>query len=483
MQRLKQFFFHNTSTAQTAIKNTVWLFVGELGSRLLKMLLFIYAARRLGVFQWGVFSYVIAIIGVIITFSDIGINTIITREVAKKSGKEEQYIATGFLLKIVLSLLGVGVLFVILAFTKKTNVLYPLLPLAAIMFFLDSMQEFAFAINRAFEKMEIEALSKIVSNILMVVVGLALLIVRPTALSLAYGYIAADSIATLIIFWGIRKTVYHAGKQFVSTLVWPLFIEAWPIATISVFGIVLANIDTILLGLFKHTEAVGLYAAAQKPIQLFALIPSLISTALLPIFSRQAFEQDKRLKETVGYTIAIVIAIALPITIGGIILGSSLITLLFGTAYSAAGMAFKIMILTIAISTPGVIISNALFADGKQKKVLQAIAVGAVSNIALCLILIPTHGLVGAAVATTLAQIIYNIFLVIYIRTVPTLRFHIRIEKIILATTLMGIILALLRHSITTIPLIVVGLVLYGALLLLMREPLLKTINSYIHAE
>jgi O-antigen/teichoic acid export membrane protein len=480
MDRLKQFFLRNTSTAQTAVKNTVWLFIGEFGSRLLKMVLYIYAARRLGVLQWGIFSYVVAIIGLVITFSDIGINTIITREIAKKTGKEEQYIATGFLLKIALSIVGTGVILLLIVFAKSGSQLRPLLPLAAIMFFLDSMQEFAFAINRAFEKMEIEAFSKIASNVLLVIVGIGLLVVYPTALSLAYGYIAADIIATVIIFWGIRKSVYDSTKKFASGLVWPLFIEAWPIATISIFGVVLANIDTLLLGLFKHTEAVGLYAAAQKPIQIFALIPSLISTALLPIFSRQAFEKNIQLKDTISRSITVVLAMAIPIAVGGVLIGGGLITLLFGSAYSGAIVIFKIMIITVAIGTPGIVLSNALFADGKQKKVLQAIAIGAVSNIALCLVLIPRAGLIGAAIATTLSQLIYNTFLVISVRSFPALHFNTRIGTIILATVCMAIAMIALHHVVGVIPIIIVAILIYAATLMLMKEPLVQDLKNVL---
>ena len=44
MQQLKQFLFSNTSNKQTALKNSFWLTVSEVGSRLIKLAVFVYAA-------------------------------------------------------------------------------------------------------------------------------------------------------------------------------------------------------------------------------------------------------------------------------------------------------------------------------------------------------------------------------------------------------------------------------------------------------
>ena len=60
-KKLKALLFENQTDRQTVLKNTIWLFVGELGVRALKILIFIYAARILAAREWGVFSYAIAV--------------------------------------------------------------------------------------------------------------------------------------------------------------------------------------------------------------------------------------------------------------------------------------------------------------------------------------------------------------------------------------------------------------------------------------
>ena len=56
IDKLKKFLFANQTPDQTIAKNTIWLVVGKIGTRLLRTILVIYAARILGAANWGVFD-------------------------------------------------------------------------------------------------------------------------------------------------------------------------------------------------------------------------------------------------------------------------------------------------------------------------------------------------------------------------------------------------------------------------------------------
>ncbi|MDD4989602.1 MAG: flippase, partial [Candidatus Pacebacteria bacterium] len=445
MKGIRRFFFTNQTTGQTVAKNTIWLFVGEIGSRLLKMLVFIYAARKLGVSEWGLFSYVLALIGLVFTLSDIGINSVITREVSRKDMNESHYISTSFFLKIILSFAG-SFAVLVLFFLKSPGMIKNLLPLGAIMLFLDSMREFGFALNRAFQRMEVEAITKIASNSVLVVVMLLLTRKSTSASSLLLAYIIAGVVGIAIMTFDIRGHFVSIFSNFKKNLLWHIFKEAWPIAIISIFGTVLANIDTIILGLFRNFEEVGFYSAAQRPIQIVYLIPGLISTALLPVFSRLVSQEKNEMKTVLGRSITLGILISLPIVTGGLILGTGIITLVLGHSYVNSIGIFKIMLTPILVSIPGTIISGALFAAGKQKKILQSIIFGAITNVIFCLVLIPKFGMYGAAISTTLSQLLYNISLIIWAQHTPSLKFEFAFGKILSASLVMAIAVLLSEY-------------------------------------
>ena len=81
---LKDWLFQNRGDHQTIAKNTIWLLIGQISSRLLRSAIVIYAARILGAESWGAFSYALGIATFLTTFSDIGINALITKEASRQ---------------------------------------------------------------------------------------------------------------------------------------------------------------------------------------------------------------------------------------------------------------------------------------------------------------------------------------------------------------------------------------------------------------
>src|SRR3989344_4002237 len=113
VKRIKDFLFQNASTRQTIAKNTFWLAVSNIGGRLLRAAIIIYAARVLGTAEWGIFSYAISLVTLITVFTDAGISPLLIREAAKSIDNPEhqrKIISTSFILKGALILVGMAVI-------------------------------------------------------------------------------------------------------------------------------------------------------------------------------------------------------------------------------------------------------------------------------------------------------------------------------------------------------------------------------------
>jgi len=97
------FLLKNLGEKQTVAKNTFWLGVAEGVTRFLKLFLIIYVARILGATEYGKFTFALAFVSLFAIFSDFGISTIATREIAREKEKEKEF--PSFLsLKLVLSI-------------------------------------------------------------------------------------------------------------------------------------------------------------------------------------------------------------------------------------------------------------------------------------------------------------------------------------------------------------------------------------------
>ena len=413
MERIKKFLFVNTSNKQTVIKNTFWLFVGEMVVRVLKLLLFIYAARKLGTSEWGIFSYALAIMGTFAVISDIGINSVILREIAKGENNLKEYISSSFFLKTGLSIFSSLALFSMMFFMKNDNAVKMLIPITAFILFFDSMREFGFALNRAFEKMEIEAFTKIFSTVLLIILGFFFISKQPKAISLSYSYVISGIAGVGIMYLSLRKHFNNLVSNFNKKLIPFIFKEALPIAIVGVIGTIMSNLDMVILGWYTDTTNIGLYSAAQKPIQIIFLVPTLLSTAIFPVFSRLASTDKNKVKDTIKKSFIYSLTAAVIINIFVFLIGGYVFKFMFGPQYINSIPIFKIMTLSIITGAPGIIISNAIFALGKQKELIQFISITLIINLILCLVLIPRLGINGAAISVTLSQTIGNLFLII----------------------------------------------------------------------
>ncbi|MBU6390567.1 flippase, partial [Patescibacteria group bacterium] len=356
--KLKNFFLKNRSISQTVAKNTFWLFTGEIFAKTFRAAIVIYAARVLGVGSYGVFSYAITLASFFTIFSDIGLNAILNRETVRQPELRERYASTTLFIKLFLILIGVGLIFGFApAFTKIQGVGF-LLPGVAALFIFDSLREFGYSLNRAMEKMEREAFNRFFTNFSIAGLGLYFLIVAPSPKTLMAAYAIGSGLGALIIIWTLREYFKNPFLNFTAKLVRPIFSAAWPFALMGLLSVIMINTDTIMLGWLKTAADIGLYSAAQRPVQLLYIIPTLISAASFPALARLAQRDNKRFREAFEKIIVFILLFALPITLIGLIFGKEIMGLLFGQSYLPATLAFQLLMITVLISFPATFISN-----------------------------------------------------------------------------------------------------------------------------
>lgn len=409
MGKIKDFLFHNRNTRQTVAKNVFWLGVGRIGSRLFRALIIIYAARVLGAAEYGLFAYVLGLAAFFTVFADIGLNSILTREVAKKPKEDSYYFATIFWIKTVLLFFTAALIIFIAPHFSKIEGVRILLPFVALLTAFDGIRELTSAFFRAKEKMELEAVLITVTNVAITIFGLIILYFAASARTLAITYVLSAGTGTVVGAVILRKQFKKIISFFRKSLVRPILSSAWPIALLGIMGVFMLNIDIVMLGFFRTIGEVGFYSASQKIVTLLYTIPALLAASLFPVFARFVGKQENaKLKLLMERGITTTLLIAIPIVVGGIILGKEFIKLLYGTEYLPAALALQILFLTLFMAFPGSLVGNYIFVHDKQKKMAPNVAFGSLSNIILNIILIPAYGIMGAAAATVASQVIYH---------------------------------------------------------------------------
>lgn len=477
--KIKSFLFENKTESQTIAKNTFWLTLGTIVSRSIRAIMIMYAARILGTEGYGVFSYALSFAGLFGVFSDMGLSGILTRQAVQEPEKTKIYASTTFILKLIALTVTIGITMFVGPYLTNVKGIQELLLTVSVLLAFDSLRGFAFSIARAKNKMQIESGANIITDGLITILGIAALLVFPSAKFLAYGYTTGIIIGTLITFYILRKDFSGLLSNFSLQYARLVFFSSWPFALMGLFGNLMINVDTLVIGWFRTAHDLGLYGAAQRPVMFLYVLPALFAASIFPIVSRYVAEgKVEKVKRTVEKALSLSMMFAFPVLVGGIVVGIPLTVFIFGNKFIDASMPFQVLLLTVPLVFTGTILGNILFAHHKQKTFIVAYGLGAVANLILDLLLIPPYGVTGSAFATLIAQLFSNGWLWISMKKIIPFSLFPHIKKIILASVGMGIACLLISlispHVVFTIGF---GGVIYLGLLVLQKEPLLQKIN------
>ena len=482
MGKIKDFLFQNRNTGQTVVKNAFWLTVGQLGTRLFRALIIIYAAIVLGTSGYGVFAYALGLAGFFTIFADIGIGHILTRNISKYPERASYYFVTSLWIKIFLLFITGGFIILIAPYFSNIEAAKALLPLVALLTVFDGIRDLSIAFFRGMEKMQFEALITAFTNIAITIFGFVILLVSPTVMSLTISYVLSAGAGTLLSIFLLREQFAGLFKFFRIKLLKPILFSAWPVALVGVLGVFMLHTDILMLGFFKSPEDIGLYSASQKIVQLLYMLPGILATSLFPSISRLVGKAShEKVKVLMERGITIVFLIALPLTIGGIILGKNIIHFLYGSEFLLATVTFQILILSTLIMFPGYLLSNYIVAHDKQKKIAFIVGFGSLGNVFLNALLIPPFGIIGAALATVCSLLIYNglVWRVAKkINNFYTLRY---LKTVVVAAVLMGFLsFALNIFGAHVLINVILSAAFYFTTLILLKERTLFEIKSII---
>ena len=164
------------------------------------------------------------------------------------------------------------------------------------------------------------------------------------------------------------------------------------------------RIDQIMIQEMLGEREVGLFSAAVRISEVWYFIPMIITASLFPsIVNAKKISEElyyARLQRLYTFMVWLAIAIALPMTF----LSDWLVTLLYGESYREAGQVLMVHIWAGVFVFLGVASGRWLISENLQWIAFYRTFSGAIINIILNFVLIPIYGLIGAAIATVIAQ-------------------------------------------------------------------------------
>lgn len=452
------------------LKNAFWLTATQ-GSRFFRMLVAIYAARALGSSLFGLFSYVLGVASLVSFVADPGLSELLTREVAKHPDDRQRYLAAGFLLELALLSIGNVVMTIVALTVPAMHILIPFILFTCLLTSADGLRAMIVGYLRGTQRMELETLITVILNVSMAAIGFAVLIWQPSVSHLLIAYVGSGLLALSVAFVVIRR-VLPDFRGVHRQMITELLKNCWPLAVLSAFAFIF-GLDTVMLGFWRPASEIGYYAAGQRLIQIILVIPMILTTAVFPLFSALTKDVDReRQTVTVERALSVIFVILLPIVLGGILLAGPILTAAYGSSYLPGQDAFRLFLLQLLCIGPGLVLSHVILAHNQQRELVKFTLIASVSNLLLSILLIPSFGMVGAAAAGLVGQLLQALFGWYVARRTVRIDLFSQIKKPIVATIVMGVCtFALQALHFPFVLTILLSAIIYVAALAVLKEP------------
>ncbi len=397
--------------------NTGWLLFERILAAVILLFVSVYMARYLGPSKYGLLSYAISFVALFSALATLGLDSIVVRNLVQDSEKRDELLGTAFTLKCMGAFFLLGILAIAVRFTTNDS-------LTTLLIFIIAAASIFQSFNVIFFYFQSKVLSKyaVYARIASVLLsaGTKLLLIYLRA-GLIY-FAAVILIESIILAAGLvavytkrRLSIFNWKVRFKS--VRALLGDSWPLILSGVAVSIHMRIDQVMIKGIIGSDAVGNYAVAVKLSEAWYFIPVAIATSLFPAIVNAKKIDNKlyfgRLQRLYCLMTWLAIGIALPITF----LANDIIRLLFGVQYGAAAGVLRIYVWSGAFTFLGVANSKYLIAENYTRIAFLRSLIGVLVNVFLNIILIPRHGINGAAIATLISYSVSTFFIVFIPKT------------------------------------------------------------------
>lgn len=399
-------------------KNTGLLMIGRIGSLAIKMVTSIYVANYLLPEKNGILNTSMAYVFLFAALAGLGLDSFIVKELHQFPKKRDTILGTSFLLKSAAGLICIPLIFLAWQIFPLTDIRYTFI---LILSFAGLFQ--SFTVVDAYFQSEVQSKYimqvQIIGNILSALLKFALVFIfKAELIYFAYAFTLDVLLVSVgYVFMYNRKGRRILDWNFDKQLAKKLLHLSWPLIISGIMVSIYMKIDAIMLkeilGDDVGTRASGAYATVVMFSEALNFIPVVIVSSLFPAILNakrdDSVRYQKRLQNLFDLMVWLGLAFAIFISFASPYIYSA-----FKPSYATAAPVLAMHVWGSLFVFLGVASSQFLIAENLNKLTFIRTGFGAIVNIGLNFLLIPSMGMMGTAIATVIAYFSAT-FLIIFI--------------------------------------------------------------------
>ncbi|WP_178133461.1 flippase [Vineibacter terrae] len=372
-----------------------------------------YSRRMLGPVVIGQVNWNAAVLAHVGLIANPGLQIVGQRDIAADRTRTATLASLILSLQAVLAVVAYGVV-VLIAVVNPRGAQVSLLLLLQGVTLLAGAGSVAWVLQ-AHERMVAPSIASLVISLLQIPVLIAIIHGPEDVFAFVLYTVPFVVALTAYNFWYINR---H-GVLRLGALRWRLagarrlLAEAWPLALSQGAVLLIYNCGAIILG-FTHDDAeVGLYTTAYKLMMVSTVISGAMLTAYFPVLARARGGPPGEAARVAREFMTLLAWMGLPVAALGWACGRHVNDLMFGSDFVRGGPYFEWLCLNIGLVFVNIGIGTPLLAWGYQKLHFKITAIAGIANLALNLILIPSHGGWGAIAATLAAELMALVMILV----------------------------------------------------------------------
>lgn len=384
-------------------KNFAYQMMYEVLALIVPLITSPYIARTIGAEGLGIYSYSYSVAYYFVLFSMLGLKNYGSRAIAQTRDDPIQLNETFSSLLAVHVLVSILCCFVyagyVISLGKERT--YALIQSAYVLSGFFDISWFYFGI----EKVKLTAMQSTIIKVLNVIC----IFIFVRGANDLWKYCVIMAMGTLLgqlILWlplGRYVRIVRIDAHSVSRHIKPLLILFIPAIAVSLYK----YMDKIMIGSLNSKIQLGLYENAEKVINIPITVIAAFGTVMLPRMSNLLCFSDRSVaKRYICISMRYVMCLAFALAFGLAGVGKVFAPVFWGSEFQSAG----VIIMGLAITMPFLAFANVirtqfLIPMERDRQYLNSVITGALINLIINWILIPSMGAIGATIGTIAAEV------------------------------------------------------------------------------
>lgn len=480
--------------ANKLIRGSLIILIGNIIFRLGGYVYRFLMAILLGPTAYGILGITLPFQGIFQTLSAGGLPPAIAKYVAEYEAINEHDMArhtiyTALKIMIFLGLFfGILMIFVVspwlaYGYLEKPAALIPLQIVGLITPFSVIVGAFRGTFQGVY-KMEYIVYTRAVEQLGMILFATAFVLIGLSTVGALWGTVLGYSLSVVVAIYIFKvhmpKHIPKPSENFVFTrkdeltLVGTLVKFSIPVIITAIAEMLIYNICTIVMGRFLTFEDIGFFAAADPIARLPLIISISIATTILPA-SSEAFKLkdnltlQKYVSEAYKYSLLFVV----PMCVGLALFASPTLRILYfkNLAYVAGASALAILSIGMTFYSIFAISTSIIQGIGNPRIPMYILVGGAIVTGVLNWIMVPSLGIAGGALATSIACFLMMVPCIYFVFKLTKTKAPTKsIVKILIASLIMGIFALIIpKTTLYLFPGIFACIILYFFALILVK--------------